>query len=111
MAGSPSRLPEHLLIAPGVAWHPGKHALEFVQRGSDLDPALAETQLANRVLMLAVALFHDRNRFPDPAGLLEITQEENGVGEVCEIDRRAHLAQQSVLGDRHDGDDSVVRKK
>ena len=51
----------------------------------------------------ARALLNDRDRATDPAQRLEIAQQDDGVGEIGDVDRRLHVADQPVLRDRQEG--------
>ena len=80
-----------------------QHALKTVQRIADGQAAAVDAIFADRRFMRAGALLDDRHRAPHRAQRLEIAQQDHGIGEIGDIDRRLHVADQSVLRHRHEG--------
>ncbi|MNN26879.1 hypothetical protein D3C81_1403990 [compost metagenome] len=53
--------------------------------------------------MAAGTFLDDRNGPAHLAQGFEVTQQNDCVGQVGDVDRRLHVADQAVLGDRHEG--------
>ena len=70
----------------------GQHAPELAQRLADADVPVVEAELADRALVRAAALLHDRDRLADLAARLEVAQQDHRVGEVARVDRRVSSA-------------------
>ena len=67
------------------------------------DPALADAIFADRVFVRAGPLLDHRHRPAHPPERLEIAQQDDRVGEIGDVDRRLHVADQAVLGDGQEG--------
>src|SRR5690242_18161900 len=66
-------------------WLPGEDTLEVCERGADLDTPGPEGELANRLLVSAGAFLHHRDRLPHPPARLEVTEEQDRVGDVAQV--------------------------
>ena len=66
-------------------------------------PAAVDAVFANGRFVDAGALLDDRHRAPHRAERLEIAQQHHGVGEIGDVDRRLHVADQAMLRHRHEG--------
>src|ERR1700744_4506891 len=60
--------------------------------------AVIKYEFANRALMAAAALLHYGESLVDAAGPLEVAEEQDGVGEIADIDRCLRGSDESVLG-------------
>src|SRR5688572_8108979 len=65
----------HLLAVAFVDGDAGQHATELAKGFADKDPTVVEFEFANRPLMFAAALFHDRQRLADFAARLEVANQ------------------------------------
>src|SRR5262245_39504078 len=80
---------EDLAGASGKARHPGEHPLKFLKGRADANTfAGFEFEFANGFFMWTGALFDNRDGLLDGAGGFEITEVDDGVGEVAELDGR-----------------------
>ena len=77
--------------------------MELVEWIAQRNPAIGYLQLADGVLVMAGSLLDDRDRPPNAPERLELAQEHHRVGEVRDIDRRLHVADETVLRDREEG--------
>ena len=82
--------------APDKHRRAGQHPLEFSHRLAKGN-AVAKTKLADRSLMMAGALYDDRNCLPHLAQGLEITQQHHGVGEIASVDGRLDVAAREAM--------------
>src|SRR6185295_1527058 len=78
----------------------GKDTAEVDQWRSHRDAIGTQSEFSDRVLMIAAALLHDRQRAPDHSAVLEVTEHQHGVAQIADIERSGHRADQAVLG-RH----------
>ena len=53
--------------------------------------------------MEAGAFLDHRHGAANPSHRLEVAKQDDAVGQISHIDRRLHIADQPVLGDRHEG--------
>ncbi len=67
-----------------------------------VNPSIADAIFANCRFVHAGALLDDRHRPPHAAQRLEIAQQHHGIGKIGHIDRRLHIADQSMLRHRHE---------
>ena len=58
--------------------------------------------------MGAAPFLEDREGLADLAGILEVAEEQYGVGEVADVDRGLHGADEAVLGQGKDGGDALL---
>src|SRR4051812_30597795 len=77
---------QHLLRA-AITRDAGHDSLELAQGLSHQQPILTEPQLADRFFMRADALLHHADRLADPAGRFEVTEKQDVVAEIAEVDR------------------------
>src|SRR6476469_594752 len=69
---------------------------------SNLETALAHLHRPDRGLVLSAAFLHDRNGLVNATARFEVTQENDGVGEVADVDRALHRADEAVLREHED---------
>src|SRR5262245_62813028 len=74
-----------------VDGHASQYATELAQCRTHEDAAVVEAELANRPLMPAPALLHDRERLTHLAAVLEVAQQHDGISEISGIDRGGHV--------------------
>ena len=60
-------------------------------------PLRGHREVADGGVVHAAALLHDRDRLADPSLRLEVAQQDHAVGEIADVDRRVHRADQAVL--------------
>src|SRR5690606_17519851 len=72
--------------------HPGEDPGEVAQRLADPDTLAGHGELADGALVRAGAFLENRQRLAHLALGLEVTQQDDGVGEVADIDIAAHPA-------------------
>src|SRR5688572_22868721 len=78
-----------------------ENALKGFERRADANTFGGfELEFADRFLVIAAALFDDRDSLPDFATGLEIAQADNGIGQVAQVDRRLQGGDHAML--RHD---------
>src|SRR5215211_2759140 len=92
---------------PAVRRHSRQNPPEVAQGSADAHPASVDAELADRPLVIRGPRLHDRNRLPDFAVGLEEPQQEDGVGEITEIDVRADVSHKLVLTEDHQGHDAL----
>src|SRR6188474_230669 len=81
-----------------VAGDPGQYALELLERLAEQQPSMPEAVLADGRLVSAAPLLHHRDRAAQMPTRLEVSHEDDGVGEVARIEVRAHRgAEQAAL--------------
>ena len=90
--------------------HTGQHTPELAQCRTDEDAAFVETKLANRPLVFAAALLHDRDRLEDAAVMLEEAEHQDIVAEVGDVHRRLHGSDEPVHRDGEDREDIPLRE-
>src|SRR6186713_2693069 len=73
-----------------VAGDPGQYPLELLERLAEQQPSVREAVLADGRLVSAAPLLHDRDRTAQTPTRLEVTHEDDGIGEVARIELRAH---------------------
>ena len=73
-----------------------------VVHGDELHVALVRKHQRGAMAGAGTLLDH-RDRAPDLAQRLEIAEQDNGVGQIGDVDRGLHLPHQAVLGDRQEG--------
>src|SRR5215471_9949030 len=79
------------------------HADEYLQGLADRQPAAVHHQSAQGLLVPAAPLLDDGDRLSDRALVLEVAQDDDGVGEVADVEGRFRVrAEQPVLGERRD---------
>src|SRR6476660_3530093 len=86
-----------------VARRSREYASELLQRGPDLDTAVAQAKLPDGVLVSTTALFHDRQCAAHQSVRLEVAKHDYGVAQVTDVQRRLHRPHQAMLGEDQDG--------
>src|SRR4051812_40381409 len=79
-----------------------QHAVESSEWIADGKAAVVNAIFADRCFVGAGTLLDDRYRTAHGADRLEIAQQDHGIRKIGHVDRRLHVADQSVLGDRHE---------
>ena len=98
--------PSHESIVPAlVGRNPGQNPAERDQTLTHPYAAAPDPELPDRVLVQAGALLDHRGGAPDLPTRLEEAQQQDGVAEIGQVQRRSHMADHAGLGqdqDRHD---------
>ncbi len=111
---APSRFMQSRRRRP--ARHAAQHALEVRERLADVMPRLSIVIFADRVLVRPGPLLDDRDRAAHPPERLEIAQQDHGVGQIGDVDRRlacrrpGHAARRSGRSWRPGGSDIAAAR-
>src|SRR6185437_8929247 len=92
----------------GEGGNAGQHALELRQHRTHAQALAVDKELPDRRFVSSGALLHHRKRAADAPARLEEAQQQHRVGEVGEVDRGLHGADQAVLGEDHDGHHALL---
>src|SRR5829696_4328578 len=72
---------------PDILRDSGHDALKVGERLADADPFGADREFADRRLVAAGPLLHNRNRLAHHAAGLEKPQHDDAVGQIADVDR------------------------
>jgi len=81
--------------------------VEIMEHGADYRSVPRELKLTNSVFVGTRALLDDRYSAADATLRLEVTHENDAIGDVSNVDGRIHVANEAVLGDSYKRRDAV----
>ena len=77
--------------------------MEGIERFAELQAAIGHLKFANGVLVLAGALLYDGDRTPNPSQGFEVSEKNNRIRQIGNVDRSLHFPKKPVLGHRKKG--------
>ena len=77
--------------------------MEGIERFAELQATIGHLKFANGVLMLAGALLYDGDRTPNPSQGFKVSEKNNRVRQIGNIDRSPHFSKKPVLSHRKEG--------
>src|SRR5689334_2698130 len=90
------------LTLADVRRNSAQHSLESDKRPADGKTPVVDAIFANRRFVRTGTFLDDRYRAAHGADRLEIAQQDHGIRKIGHVDRSLHVADQSVLRDRHE---------